>query len=79
MPVAFLFKGLTLKGTNADMRVVQAHQHGRARWRGFVITHQLLARLNQAKGFGGIHSQGLEHGCGQQLAHAAFECEAPVA
>ena len=43
-----------LEGADADVRVAEAHQHRRARRRGLVAAHQLLAGLDQAEGLRGV-------------------------
>ena len=59
--------------------MAEAHQDGRARRRGLVAALQLLARLDQAEGLGGLDAQRLEHLGREHLADAAFQREAAVA
>ena len=58
--------------------MAQPDQHRRARRRGLVAAHQLLAGLDHREGLAGVDAQRLEHLGGEDLAHRAFQRQPPV-
>ena len=67
-----------LEAADADMRVAEPHEHGRARRRRLVAAGQLLAGLDQAERFRRVDAERLQHLRRQHLAHAALQRQAPV-
>ena len=74
-----LEEGEALEGADADMAVAEPGQHRRARRRGLVAAHQLLAGLEQGEGLRRVDAQRLEHLGRQHLAHAALQRQPAVA
>ena len=72
-------EGVALEGAEADRGEGQPRQHRRTRRRGFVAPFQRFARFEQREAPGGGHAQRLQHLGGQHLAHAALQCQPPVA
>ena len=78
-PVPVLEMGEALEGPDADMAVAQADEHRRAGGRRLVAAVELLAGLDEGEGAGRLDAQRLQHLGREDLAHAAFQREAPVA
>ena len=78
-PVGRALIGMALECAETDMGMLQPGQHRPARGRGFVMTGELIAGLEHAKGFRGIDAQRFEHFCGENFPHRAFQRQAAIA
>ena len=70
--------GQALKRADADMAVIEPHQHSRPGRRWLVPTGQSLAGLDQRKTAAGVDAQRLQHRRRQYFAHAALQRQPPV-
>ena len=59
--------------------MAEANQNRRSSRRRFVAAQEGLSRLEEAQRFRRVHPEGFEHFGREDLAHAAFEREAPIA
>src|SRR3712207_2823514 len=60
------------------MRMAEPHENGGAGRRGFVLTGQLLAGLDEAEAFGRLDAQGFQHLGREHLAYAALQRQPAV-
>ena len=70
--------GGSLEGPEPDVAMAQPHQDSGPGRAGFVLAHKGFPSLHQGQGPRGGNPQGLQHGRGEDLAHAALQGESAV-